>query len=163
MGSTPRRRKDGYFDAPPDAPDPVSVCCRRRVSFSEVDPLGILWHGRYASYFEDANEELGRRVGLSYADFRDAGVRAPIVQFHVDYFASPELGEEVSIIGRMVWNDGARMDIVYEIRKEDGSLAAAGYTVQMLVSGEGETLVVTPPLLERCRDRWKRGEFSDLQ
>jgi acyl-CoA thioester hydrolase len=159
----PRRKKGGYFDVRPGTPDPLTVCCRRRVSFSEVDPLSIMWHGRYPSYFEDANEALGRRCGLSYADFRDAGVLAPIVQFHVDYFDSPLLGEEVSIIGRMIWTEAARIDIEYEIRKENGSLAAAGYTVQMLVTAEGETLVAPPPLLTRCRERWAEGDFSDMQ
>lgn len=125
--------------------------------------MGILWHGRYAQYFEDANEELGRRIGLSYHDFREAGLRAPIVQMHVDYFGSPFLGEKVTITGRMVWNEGARMDIEYEVHKEDESLAAAGYTVQMFVTAEGETLVALPPLLERCRDRWRDGEFSEMQ
>lgn len=163
MPSTPRRKKGDYFDSLPEDPAPLIVSCAQRVSFSEADPMGILWHGRYAKYFEVANEELGRRVGLSYADFQDASLRAPIVQLHVDYFASPHLGEEVNIIGRMVWNEGARMDIEYEVKKEDGALAAAGYTVQMFVTAEGETLVALPPLLEQCRDRWKRGEFSEMQ
>ena len=84
------------------------------------------------------------------------------MQFHVDYFASLHLGEEVTIVGRLVWNEGARMDIEYECRKEDGSLAAAGYSVQMFVTDQGEPLVMSPPLLDRCRARWRNGDFSDM-
>ena len=122
--------------------------------------MAILWHGRYAKLFEAANEEIGRRAGLSYADFRDARLRAPIVQFHVDYFASPVLGEEVTTTGRMFWNDGARMDIEYEVHKQSGELAAAGCTVQMFVTETGEPLLASPPLLDACRARWRAGEFT---
>ncbi len=161
MPSVPRRRRGDYFAREPGAPQPVTVRLRRHVAFSEVDAMAVLWHGRYAGYFEQANEALGRRCGMSYAEFREAGLRAPVVQFHVDYFASVFLGEQVTIVGRMVWNEGARMDIEYEIRKEDGTLAASGYTVQMFVTDGGVPLVASPPLLERCRESWRSGEFGE--
>ena len=30
------------------------------IRFSEVDSMGVVWHGNYAKYFEDAREEFGR-------------------------------------------------------------------------------------------------------
>jgi hypothetical protein len=79
-----RRRKGGYFQVEPGAPAPVVARVRRRIRFSDVDPMGILWYGRYANLFEDANDELGRRCGMSYADFRRERLGAPIVQMFVD-------------------------------------------------------------------------------
>jgi len=163
MTALSRRKRGGYFSASDDGPRPVSVRVKRRVAFSDADPMAVLWHGRYAEYFEQANEELGRRCGLSYLDFMRDGLRAPVVQFHVDYFASPRLGEEVTVIGRMFWNEGARINIEYEIRKEDDALAASGYTVQMFVTDRGEVLVASPALIETCRERWANGEFADMQ
>ncbi len=161
MHRPPRRRKGNYFPRVPGTPPPLETRIERRVSFSESDPMGILWHGRYAAYFEQANEALGRVCGMSYQDFIRERLRAPIVQFHVDYFASPMLAEEVTVVGRFVWSEGARMNIEYEIRKEDNRLAATGFTVQMLVGADGETWLVAPPLLERCRQRWRNGEFAE--
>jgi len=163
MTRAPQRKKGGYFPRQPGAPAPVRVCVKRRVTFSDADPMAILWHGRYAVYFEQANEEIGRRCGMTYRDFLAAGLRAPVVQLHVDYFASAVLGEEVAIVGRFIWNDGARMDIEYELYKEDGTLAAAGYTVQMFVTEAGEALLASPPLLDRCRERWRAGELAGTQ
>ncbi len=162
MNHPPRRRKGNYFPRLPEVPAPVTVRVQNRVSFSEVDPMGILWHGRYADYFEQANEELGRICGMSYQDFIQAKLRAPIVQFHVDYFASPSLGEKITTTGHLIWNEGARLNIEYEIHKSDNTLAATGYTVQMLVSDSGQVMIVSPPLLERCRQRWRAGEFKQL-
>ena len=30
-----------------------------RVRFNETDPLGIVWHGNYISYFEEGRESFG--------------------------------------------------------------------------------------------------------
>lgn len=158
-----RRRKGGYFPIEPGSPAPVVARVSRRIRFGDVDPMGILWYGRYAHLFEDANDELGRRCGMSYADFQRERLGAPIVQFHVDYFASPVLGEEVVTTGRLHWSPGARLNIEYEIHKESGQLAATGYTVQMFVDEQGVPCLAPPPLQEACRRRWLAGEFRDLR
>ncbi|MFW6044369.1 MAG: acyl-CoA thioesterase [Planctomycetota bacterium] len=154
-----RRQKGHYFEREPGTPDPIRVETNRRVAFSEVDPMGILWHGRYASYFELANEKLGRRCGMSYEDFRREDLRAPMVQFHVDYFASPVLAETVTICAQLIWNEGARLNVEYKVVKENGTLAASGYTVQMFVTAEGEPLLTSPELLLNCREKWEQGEI----
>jgi acyl-CoA thioester hydrolase len=161
MTHTPRRQKGGYFPVDPEAPPPLVVSVKQRISFSDADPMGILWHGRYAHLFELANEALGRRCGMAYADFHRERLRAPIVQFHVDYFAPVVLAEQVTIIGKMLWTEGARMDIEYAVHNESGRLAATGYTVQMFVDDQGAALLASPPLQELCRQRWRAGELGE--
>ncbi len=153
-----RRKKGKYFAPVPGAPSPVSVRVKRRVSFSEVDLMGIVWHGRYPQYFEEGFAALGRICGLSYQDFYLSGLRAPIVQLHIDYFAPLVLDEEITIEARLLWSEGARIHIEYALYKETGVLAVTGYTVQMLTNAEsGIPFLVSPPLLEKCRKRWKKG------
>jgi len=163
MPQPPRRQKGNYFPALPDSPAPILVHLHHRIRFSDVDPMGILWHGRYAHLFELANEELGRVVAISYPDFKRERIAAPIVQLHVDYFAPLTLAEITTVIGKMIWSEGARLNIEYEIRKESGALAATGYTVQMFVDESGAPLLASPALLENCRHRWLAGEFKQFQ
>ncbi len=160
MTQPPRRQKGGYFPIDPAAPPPLVVRLTHRVRFSQVDAMAVLWHGRYAELFEQGNEELGRLCGMSYPDFHREKLQAPIVQLHVDYFASVLLGEQLQIVAKMIWTEGARFNIEYEIRKETGTLAAAGYTVQMFIDETGTPLMSSPALLETCRRRWQAGEFS---
>lgn len=159
----PRRQKGGYFPIVADAPVPLIVRLKHRIRFSDVDPMAVLWHGRYAKLFEQASEEIGRSCGLGYADFHRQRLRAPIVQIHVDYFAPVVLGEQVTITGKMIWDEGARINMEYAIHKERGPLAATGYTVQMFVDEGGAPLMVCPQLLEKCLKRWKAGEFAELR
>jgi acyl-CoA thioester hydrolase len=163
MAHLPRRQKGGYFPISRDAPAPLTVRLKHRTRFSEADPMAVLWHGRYAQLFEQANEEITRSCGLGYSDFHRERLRAPVVQLHVDYFAPILLGEQVTITGKMIWDEAARLNIEYSIHKELGPLAATGYTVQMFVGEDGVPLLVCPPMLEKCLTRWRAGEFAQLR
>ena len=156
-----RRKKSGYFKHLPGSPDPLVVNVKKRVSFSEVDIIGIVWHGRYPVYFEEGSAELGRRFGLAFKDYYKANLRAPVVQFHIDYFKPLVLDEEFIVQASLVWCEGARLNTEYAIIKEDESIASAGFTVQMLIdAGSNEICIASPLLLEECRNKWKSGKFK---
>ncbi len=155
------RRKKIYFKREPNVPAPLVYTHSRRARFGEVDAMAVVWHGHYAVLFEEASTELRRMSGLGYEDFFNAGVYAPIVQLHVDYFRSLELDEMFTVKASMLWTDAARINIEYKITKEDGSLAATGYTVQLFSSAAtGEPRFAVPPLLEKQQMLWKAGTLG---
>lgn len=157
-----RRRRGGYFRSAEGDPPPILQVETHRVRFSEVDAMAIAWHGRYLQFFELAAEELCRRVGLSYEAYREAGLRAPLAQVHVDFHRPVVLGERIAVEARLLWSDAARLDTEYRVFNAAGDLAASGFSVQMLTDGDtGQPLLVAPPLLQRLRDRWRRGEFHN--
>ncbi len=156
-----RHKKEGYFVNIPQSPEPITFEIKRRVSFSEVDVMGIVWYGRYSSFFEEAQAELGRRCGLSYQDYYKANLRAPIVEFHIDYYQPLYLDEEFTVRASMVWSEGAKLQMEYLLLKLDGSVATRGYTVQLFIdSKSSQPYIVAPELLERLRLRWQKGEFK---
>ncbi len=139
------RKRSSYFERIPGAPDPIVVEVKRRVRFNEADPMAIVWHGRYPLYFEEASEELGRRCGLSYAEYFEAGLRAPFVEFHMDYHKPLFLEEEFTIRASLIWNEGARLNTEFHLIKQDGSIATSGYTVQLFIDDEsGQPYMVSP-------------------
>lgn len=159
-----RLKKSGYFEKIPGAPEPVTFTTKRRVSFNEVDVMGIVWYGNYAVFFEQAQTELGRHCGLSYQDYYVLNLRAPIVKFHADYYQPLCLDEEFSIKASYIWCEGAKLYIEYTIIKADATIATRGYTVQMFIDGvTNQPFIVAPEILERLRKRWKNGEFKCLK
>ena len=159
-----RHKKEGYFVNIPQSPEPITFEIKRRVSFSEVDVMGIVWYGRYSSFFEEAQAELGRRCGLSYQDYYKANLRAPIVEFHIDYYQPLYLDEEFTVRASMVWSEGAKLQMEYLLLKLDGSVATRGYTVQLFIdSKSSQPYIVAPELLEHLRLRWQNGEFRCLK
>ncbi|MBI5664964.1 MAG: acyl-CoA thioesterase [Nitrospirae bacterium] len=156
-----KQKNKNYFERIEGAPAPLVVEVKRTVRFSEVDPLAIVWHGRYPSYFEEGSEEMGRLCGMTYRDFYEAGLRAPIAKLHIDYFKPLQLAEEFTIRTALIWDDASRLNTEYYLLKDDGSIATSGYTVQVFTYAEsGEVCIVSPNILLKCRERWKAGEFN---
>ena len=157
-----RRSKGHYFHNGPDAPPALAASVRLRAAFGAVDAMAVVWHGRYSQYCEEAYAELTRCCGISYQDFFKAGLRAPVVQVHIDYFESLMLEEEFIVTARLIWCEGARMNVEYAITKLNGAIAATGYTVHMFTDSARVPLLIIPPLIETLRQRWQRGEFACL-
>jgi acyl-CoA thioester hydrolase len=126
--------------------------------------MGIVWYGRYSVYFEEAQAELGRRCGLGYRDFYEASLRAPIVEFHIDYYQPIYLDEEFTVRAALIWSEGAKLYMEYTIIKKDASIATRAYTIQLFIdSNNSEPCLIAPEMLENLRRRWKKGEFKSLR
>jgi acyl-CoA thioester hydrolase len=156
-----RKVNRGYFERGVGDPAPIEAEVRRRVLFGDADPMAVLWHGRYAALFEEASTELRRLCGLGYDEFHAGRLRAPVVQMHIDYHRPLRLDERAVVRARLVWTEAARLNIEYEVLRESGDVAATGFTVQLFIAEpSGEVCYVSPPMLTRCRERWRRGEFG---
>ena len=142
-----------------DGPAPLTVSCRRVVRLEEVDALGIVWHGRYPSYFEDGREDLGRRFGLGYTAFKAAGVVMPIRRLTVDYLSPLKYLDEMTIETALHWNEAARMNIPYRILGPDGRLVTSGATVQLMVGLDGGLLLEAPAFYLDFQARWREGRL----
>lgn len=159
-----QRTRTPYFEPRPGDPAPLKIRVCRRVLFSDADPMGVLWHGRFPAFFEAAAAELHRACGLGYLDFQKAGIQAPIVQLHIDYIAPAYLEEVVTVEAALHWNDAARIDTEYTILRADSHPVARGFTVQLFTSApSGAPLFITPAFVDASRQAWLGGQFAALQ
>lgn len=149
--------KKKYFKTGPDAPEPLRMDTLRTIRFEEVDPLGIVWHGRYPSYFEDARVALGDRYGIGYADFRRERVAAPIKQMRADYILPLRFGERCTITALLHWTEATRINFEFEIRNQNGQLTTTGCTVQLFLDERGGMLMSPPDFYLHFLRRWKDG------
>ncbi len=156
-------KKKPYFASEPDAPAPLTVLTKRRVRFEELDPLRIVWHGRYVSYFEDGRVAFGRTYGLSYMDFMKKQIAAPIVKLHLDYMAPLSFDERITIETILHWCTALRLNFEFVVRNEKGNPAATGYSVQLLTDLTGNLLFVPPTWIEKFRDDWQKGLLHTLR
>ncbi len=147
-----------YFHQQEDDPAVLVAQAERRVRFEDVDALGMVWHGRYPSYLEDGRIAFGDEYGLSYHTIRESGIVAPIVQMHVDYKHPLRFDENILIESALHWADAVRLNFSYIIYNQKGTLAACGYTVQLLTKIDGTVLLVAPDWLVDFKEKW-RGDF----
>lgn len=149
-----------YFQPSTGAPPPLTEVIHRQVRFEEVDPVGIVWHGRYPSYLEDARTALGTRYGLGYEDFIHHEIMAPIKRMYLDYRLPLRFRDEFTVQAILHWNDAARLDFEFVIRNAAGETATTGYTIQIMLDREANLLLVPPPFVEEFRRRWRAGELT---
>lgn len=116
--------------------------------FSEVDVLGIVWHGHYLAYFEDAREAFGRRFDFSYKTIREAGYIAPIVRVEVDYFAPARIEEDIHARVRLHPQAGAWLHYSYLLTRPGGTRLASGRTVQAFTDRDGELMLTRPAFFD---------------
>lgn len=124
-----------------------------KVRLSEVDPFGVVWHGRFISYFEAGRTDLLARFGLSAAQLREAGYFPAIVRYECDLLAPAR--DEESLIVRS-WperSEAARLALHYEITREaGGEIVAKGSTTQVLLDSRGVLLYRFPAEIQKSVD-----------
>ncbi|MBE9028310.1 acyl-CoA thioesterase [filamentous cyanobacterium LEGE 11480] len=90
-----------------------------RVSPHHTDHGGIVWHGSYLTWMEEARVEALRAIGVDYADFVKVGCELPVVDLALRYRKSLRLGEMALIRCQMQAVKGVRLVWDYEIRSPD--------------------------------------------
>jgi acyl-CoA thioester hydrolase len=123
------------------------------VRFSEVDALGIVWHGHYLKFFEDGREAFGKEYGLGYMDIYNHQFAAPIINVNVDFKKTLKYGDEISIITTFVNSPAAKIIFDYQIyRNSDNELVATGTSVQVFMDLEHQLYITIPSFYEE----WKK-------
>jgi acyl-CoA thioester hydrolase len=148
-----------YFPAQEGAPAPLRIVVERQVRFEEVDPLNIVWHGRYPSFFEDARVAFGEKFGLGYLECYDQGILMPIKKMHLDYFRPLRFPERFTIEGILHYSQAARLNFEFILRNLAGEVTTTGYTVQMMLDTEQNIMLIPPPFVAAFLERWKEGEL----
>src|SRR5688572_29001906 len=116
------------------------------VRFNEADPLGIVWHGHYVRYFEDAREDFGKLYGISYLDFYRSGLAVPIVAIQCDYKKPLRYDDTVVVETTYVNTKAAKLKFKYRLFDTlDRTLVASGSSLQVFVDAKTFELQLTIP------------------
>ncbi len=143
-------------------PEPLRMTVASPIRFEEVDPLGIVWHGRYASLFDDARVALGNAFGFGYLDLLDHKVLTPIRKFHADYLYPLSYPETAFVEVLLHWTEAARLDHEFIVRNAEQMIVATGYSVQMMLDADKRVMMIPPPFIVEIRERWRAGTLEKI-
>jgi len=117
-----------------------------RVRFSEVDSMGVVWHGQYIRYLEDGREDFGNKFGISYLDFYEKGILVPIVKIDLNYKKPLIYGDTALVETRFVDCVAAKTIFNYTIYNDGNhEVVATGSTTQVFMNLNRELLLNFPP------------------
>lgn len=148
-----------FFKRDPKDPAPLKHTIKRTVRFDELDPLNIMWHGNYASYFEEGRIAMGDKYGFGYMAFAKNNVVIPLKKFYIDYILPMEFSKTYAVETLLYWNEAARLDFEYRIYDENNNLVTMAYSVHLMIDSKKGILVTKPDFYEEICKKWKEGKI----
>lgn len=127
------------------------------IRFSEVDSMGIVWHGSYSLYFEDAREQFGRNYNLEYLYIFDQGYYAPLVELHLEYKRPLRYRDRARIEIAYRHTEAAKLIFDYKIyHLPSNDIVATGHSVQVFLDRDFNLMWELPPFF----DLWQKKHLT---
>lgn len=129
-----------------------------RVRFDEVDALGIVWHGHYLKYLEDARDAFGRKYNLTYMGVYNHGFSVPLVNIQIDYKLPLKYEDVAKVVIKYIDSDAAKVVFHYTIFNESGEVVLKAKTTQVFMSKTGELQLLNPEFFINWKKKylWKK-------
>jgi acyl-CoA thioester hydrolase len=137
----------------------ISASIEATVAFHDVDIAGVVWHGHYLKYLENARWALMDRLGFGLEATLASGYGWPIVELQVKYVQAAKFGDRLTVRASLIeWQN--RMVMNYLVtRSSNNERMARARTVQVAVDAKtGLLQFTTPQVLLDCVQQALRTE-----
>ncbi len=119
-----------------------------RVSYADVDKMGVVYYGNYLRWFELGRAEYLRARGKPYKEIEEQGLLLPVVEAYARYREPARYDDLVEIRTALKDRGPVRVTFAYQVRRSsDGTLLAEGHTVHCCTSPSGRPRRLPPELL----------------
>jgi len=121
-----------------------------RVYPHHTDYAGVVWHGTYIQWLEEARIEYLRSLGLDYSELVALGCELPVVDLSLRYHYFLRLGDEAVLRTRMNEMSGVRMHWDYQIQSLDRETQYLTATVTLVAVDreKGKVMRSLPPTVK---------------
>ena len=116
-----------------------------KVSFEDLDPMCIVWHGNYMRYMEQARCDLLEKIGYTYMDFKTDGYAYPVAKMKVKYIKPAYFGDILTVKTEVISIEPT-LEIKYKIfNKKTGDKIFEAYTMQIAIDYKKKQSIYLPP------------------
>jgi acyl-CoA thioester hydrolase len=92
-----------------------------RVHPHHTDYAGVVWHGSYIAWLEEARIDCLRQVGIEFSDLLTMGCDLPVVRLGLNYHRAVRMGEKVVVKSRLARIDRIRLYWEQNVFSGEGS------------------------------------------
>jgi acyl-CoA thioester hydrolase len=126
-----------------------------RVQPHHTDYSGVVWHGSYITWMEEARVECLRSIGVNFADLVAIGCDLPVVELAVRYHRQIRMGMAAIVKTRMADISGVRINWDYQIQSPDGQelYVTARVTLVAVDREKGKIMRQLPPDVQNAFTR----------
>jgi acyl-CoA thioester hydrolase len=119
-----------------------------KVPFHDLDPVGIVWHGNYAKYFEIARCALLESFDYNYDQMALSGFSWPVIDLHLRYVKAARFAETLDVRATLrEWEHRLRIDYLVT-DAGSGLRVCKGTSIQVAVDMKtGEMCLRSPDII----------------
>jgi acyl-CoA thioester hydrolase len=125
-----------------------------RVRYAEVDKMGYVYYGNYATYFEVARVETLRHLGLTYKTMEDDGVILPVSEFSVKYKKPAYYDDELTVKTIVKVRPATRIFFDFETYNSGGELLNTAQVTLVFVNQKTGKPCIPPDDFNKIFDNY---------
>ena len=126
-----------------------------KVRYCETDQMGLVHHGSYINYFEEARIAWISNLGFSYSEMEKSGIILPVSKLNVNYLRPAYFDDDLLISVELAELPTSRLIFNYIIKKEE-EVIVTGTTVLAFLNKETKKPVKCPDyMLEKVTPLFK--------
>ena len=114
-----------------------------KVRYCETDQMGLVHHGSYINYFEEARISWISNLGFSYSKMEKSGIILPVSKLNVSYLKPSYFDDELYVNVELAEMPTSRLIFNYTI-KNSGEVVVKGNTVLPFLNKETKRPVRCP-------------------
>ena len=118
---------------------------RKEVMPQHTDHAGVLWHGYYLNWLEEARIDALFKVGIKYIDLIKDGYEMPVVSIEIKYKSPILHGEEILIESEFVINESPRIKINSNFIGRNNIIMTSSSIDLVLINKENFSIVRKKP------------------
>jgi acyl-CoA thioester hydrolase len=107
-----------------------------RTRYSEVDRMGYVYYGNYATYFEVGRVEAMRELGINYAELEADGIMMPVIRYENNYKKPAFYDEVLTIVTRVREVPRSRITFEYVTWNSKGEMLNTALTELVFVDSK---------------------------
>ena len=124
------------------------------VPFHDVDLAGVVWHGHYMKYLENARWAVMNRIGFGLDAMLASGFVWPVIGLEVKYIRAARYGERLRVQASIVeWDAKLVLNYLMLDARDGNSRIGRAQTTQVAVDRETGTLQLVAPACLTMRVR----------
>ena len=126
-----------------------------KVRYCETDQMGLVHHGSYINYFEEARIAWISNLGFSYSEMEKSGIILPVSKLNVSYLRPAYFDDDLLVSVEIAELPTSRLIFNYTIKKEE-EVIVTGTTVLAFLNKETKKPVKCPDyMLEKVTPLFK--------
>ena len=118
---------------------------RKEVMPQHTDHAGVLWHGYYLNWLEEARIDALFKVGIKYIDLIKDGYEMPVVSIEIKYKSPILHGEEILIESEFIINESPRIKINSNFIGRNNIITTSSSIDLVLINKENFSIVRKKP------------------